>query len=109
DMPKNPAYFSRNLAKFTKAAPQWCRDQHADTIKRLEQAGELFSKTSEENGTPLVFTLPAPAGRTASSGTSRLGIVVSGVSSTYLQELRQRYPERFADVSILKLGVVNPL
>jgi indolepyruvate ferredoxin oxidoreductase, alpha subunit len=109
DMPKAPAHFSRNLAKFTKAAPQWCRDQHADTIKRLEQAGELFRKTSEENGTPLVFTLPAPAEHTAFPETSRLGIFVSGVSYTYLQELRQRYPERFADVSVLKLGVVNPL
>ncbi len=54
---KRPAYFARNLAKFTKASPQWCRDQHADTIKRLVQAGELFTKTSEENGTPLVFTI----------------------------------------------------
>src|SRR6266576_856779 len=26
---KRPAHFERNLAKFTKAAPQWCRDQHA--------------------------------------------------------------------------------
>jgi indolepyruvate ferredoxin oxidoreductase, alpha subunit len=109
DMHKRPAHFSRNLAKFTKAAPQWCRDQHADTIKRLEQAGELFRKTLEDNGTPLVFTIPAPVERTPSSEIKRPGIVVAGVSYAYLQELRQRYPERFEDVSILKLGVVNPL
>ncbi len=109
DIHKRPAHFSRNLAKFTKAAPQWCRDQHADTIKRLEQAGELFRETSEDNGTPLVFTIPAPSERTPSSESKRPGIVVAGVSYAYLEELRQRYPERFADVPILKLGVVNPL
>ncbi len=109
DIHKRPAHFSRNLAKFTKAAPQWCRDQHSDTIKRLEQAGELFTKTSEDNGTPLVFTIPAQVERTPSSESKRTGIVVAGVSYAYLEELRQRYPERFADISILKLGVVNPL
>ncbi len=109
DMHKRPAHFSRNLAKFTKAAPQWCRDQHADTIKRLEQAGELFRKTSEDNVTPLVNTIPTLAERMPSSEIRRPGIVVAGVSYAYLQELRQRYPERFADIPILKLGVVNPL
>jgi len=104
-----PASFERNLAKFTKAAPQWCRDQHTDAIKRLEQAGELFRKASADNGMSLVFTIPASAELTPSLEAKRLGIVVAGVSYTYLQELRQHYPERFADVSILKLGVVNPL
>ncbi len=163
DIHKRPAHFARNLAKFTKAAPQWCRDQHADTIKRLEQAGELFTKASEENGTPLVFTISqgfsktsifpsqpqekeevcgdtphpgkglrplhplksVPMGDTLhpakeqpplgtllhapSSATRRSGIIVAGVSFAYLQELRQRYPERFVDIPLLKLGVVNPL
>ncbi len=106
---KRPAHFARNLAKFTKAAPQWCRDQHADTIKRLEQAGELFTKASEVNGTPLVFTIPDQEERPSSPATKRSGIIVAGVSYTYLQELHQRYPERFADIPILKLGMVNPL
>ena len=35
-----PASFERNLAKFTKAVPQWCREQHTDAIARLEQAGK---------------------------------------------------------------------
>lgn len=109
EMYKRPAQFARNLAKFTKAAPQWCRDQHADTIKRLEQAGELFNKASEENGTPLVFTLPEQEECSPSSESRRSGIIVAGVSYAYLQELRRRYPERFADISLLKLGVVNPL
>ena len=106
---KRPAHFARNLAKFTKAAPQWCRDQHADTIKRLEQAGELFTKASEENGTPLVFTVPEQEECAPSQATRRSGIIVAGVSYTYLQELCQRYPERFVDIPLLKLGVVNPL
>lgn len=104
-----PAGFERNLAKFTKAAPQWCRDQHADAIKRLEQAGELFRKSPADYGIPLVFTIPAPAELTSSPEAKRTGIVVAGASYTYLQELRQCYPERFAGVSILKLGAVNPL
>jgi indolepyruvate ferredoxin oxidoreductase alpha subunit len=140
ELEKRPAHFARNLAKFTKAAPQWCRDQHADTIKRLEQAGELFSKASEVNGTPLVFTIsqgfsnapifpsqphekgagcgdtPHPAKGLPPLGTlldysatKRTGIIVAGVSYAYLQELCQRYPERFVDIPILKLGAVNPL
>ncbi|HEY6287477.1 MAG TPA: indolepyruvate ferredoxin oxidoreductase subunit alpha [Ktedonobacteraceae bacterium] len=157
DIHTRPAQFARNLAKFTKAAPQWCRDQHADTIKRLEQAGELFTTASEENGKPLVFTIPQGFSKTPifptppkekegvcgdtphpakgrpplgtllystfekpgsipeqeeyapSLATRRSGIIVAGVSYAYLQELRQRYPERFVDISLLKLGVVNPL
>jgi indolepyruvate ferredoxin oxidoreductase alpha subunit len=109
DAHKQPAHFSRNLAKFTKAAPQWCRDQHADTIQRLEQAGELFRKTSTENGPPLVYTLPELGKHELSAGTRRCGIVVAGVSYAYLQDLRMQYPERFADIPMLKLGVVNPL
>jgi indolepyruvate ferredoxin oxidoreductase alpha subunit len=109
DTQARPPSFERNLAKFTKAAPQWCREQHADAIKRLEQAGELFRKAPADYGTPLVFTIPAPTECVPLSEAKRPGIVVAGVSYTYLQELRQRYPERFAGVSILKLGIVNPL
>ena len=109
DLYNRPAHFARNLAKFTKAAPQWCRDQHADTIKRLEQAGKLFKKASEDYGTSLVFTIPGQVERTPSSEIKRSGIIVAGVSFAYLQELRQHYPERFVDIPILKLGVVNPL
>lgn len=109
ELEKRPAHFARNLAKFTKAAPQWCRDQHADTIKRLEQAGELFSKASEEYGTPLVFTIPGRVEHSPSPAARRSGIIVAGVSYTYVQELCQRYPERFVNIPLLKLGVVNPL
>jgi indolepyruvate ferredoxin oxidoreductase alpha subunit len=105
----HPAHFSRNLAKFTKAAPQWCREQHADTIRRLELAGERFRKFSKDNSIPMVFTIPAQVEHMPSSQTKRRGIIVAGVSYAYLQELCLRYPERFGDILILKLGVVNPL
>jgi len=106
---ERPASFQRNLAKFTKAAPQWCRDQHSDALKRLEHAGELFGKSQGESGSPLLFSIPAVVEHKQRSESKRLGIIVAGVSFTYLQELRQRYPQRFAGVPVLKLGVVNPL
>lgn len=99
---RRPASFPRDLAKFTKAAPQWCRDQHSDAIKRLELAGELCRHiVSNVN-----YTLPAV--EQAKEG-KRPGIIVAGVSFTYLQELRQRTPQWFADAPVLKLGMVHPL
>src|SRR6266571_199106 len=66
------AGFQRNLAKFTKAVPQWCRDQHADAILRLEQAGELFKGEKDIN---LVFT-PGPSNQVERD--ERRGIIVAG-------------------------------
>jgi indolepyruvate ferredoxin oxidoreductase alpha subunit len=97
------ASFQRNLAKFTKAVPQWCRDQHAEAIVRLEQAGELFEAAKDIN---LVFT---PGDTDQSRGSERCGIIVAGVSHTYLQELRQRFPEDFAEIAIFKVGGIHPL
>ena len=107
---KHPASFPRDLAKFTKAAPQWCRDQHSDAIKRLELAGELCRNMTNdvnyivEQGRPQgsLPHIPTEEGK-------RLGIMVAGVSFSYLQELRQRSPRWFADVPVLKLGMVHPL
>jgi len=105
DTQQQPASFQRNLAKFTKAVPQWCRDQHADAITRLEQAGELFRKTEGINR----VSLPATVQDELYSQTKRLGIVVAGVSYTYLQELQQRSPAYFEEVAIFKIGGVYPL
>ncbi len=133
---KRPASFSRDLAKFTKAAPQWCRDQHSDAIKRLELAGKLCREmTSDVNytvslspgenqvdvGTRFIASAPdqrthkadamnrVPIGANGGDGGVRLGIIVAGVSFSYLQELRLRAPHWFADVPVLKLGMVLPL
>ena len=94
--------FQRNLAKFTKAVPQWCREQHADAITRLEQAGELFGQAAETN---LLFI---PDHHEHRKGNKRLGIVVAGVSYSYLQELQGRSDD-FASIAIFKLGSVHPL
>lgn len=106
EIASRPAFFPRDLAKFTKAAPQWCRDQHTSALQRLDQAGEYCRTMSRQSSETPVFTIPAT--ETAAAG-SRLGIIVSGVSFAYLQELRSRSPRWFADVPVLKLGLVNPL
>ncbi|HEY0756899.1 MAG TPA: thiamine pyrophosphate-dependent enzyme [Ktedonobacteraceae bacterium] len=93
-----PAYFPRNLRKFTKAIPQWCLEQHADALTRLEQAGELCAQFPSINR---VITPEA--------GKRVLGVVVAGVSFTYLEELRRRSPERYGELAVLKLGQVYPL
>lgn len=95
---KRPASFPRDLAKFTKAAPQWCRDQHSDAIKRLEQAGELCREMASD----VNYVVGSESG-------AKLGIIVAGVSFSYLQELRLRAPHWFAGVPVLKLGMVHPL
>ncbi len=101
---KRPASFPRDLAKFTKAAPQWCRDQHADAIKRLELAGELCRAMAND----VNYLLVSEPGERGEEG-KRLGIMVAGVSFSYVQELRQRAPHWFAGVPVLKLGMIHPL
>lgn len=122
---EHPASFPRDLPKFTKAAPQWCRDQHADALKRLEMASELCRSQRETlpGAETAWFTVPAssdsawaaqapppnPATTPARTDGGRLGIIVTGVSFAYLRELRAREPRWFANVPVLKLGLVNPL
>ena len=93
-----PATFPRDVRKFTKATPQWCLEQHADALARLERAGELCAQS------PTINRLITPPG-----GMPRLGVVVAGVSFTYLEELLRRAPERYNEIAILKLGQVYPL
>src|ERR1700736_219663 len=62
EIEKRPASFPRDLAKFTKAAPQWCRDQHSDAIKRLELAGELC-RNVESDVNYIVGSEPTGRGR----------------------------------------------
>ncbi len=93
-----PATFPRDVRKFTKATPQWCLEQHVDALARLERAGDLCAESPLINR-PLLPQDMKP----------RLGVVVAGVSFTYLQELLQRAPERYREVAILKLGQVYPL
>jgi indolepyruvate ferredoxin oxidoreductase, alpha subunit len=90
--------FVRNLAKFTKATQQWCLVQHADAVMRLARAGELC----EEN--QILNSLDLPLTRQW-----RAGVIVAGVSATYLAELRRRNPARYANLAVFKLGQIHPL
>ena len=94
----SPARFERDLAKFTKATPQWCLEQHADALRRLEHAGEVCAQA------PGINRITPAVRRHA-----RLGVIVAGVSATYLEELRRRAPERYVSIAVLKIGQVHPL
>lgn len=92
------ASFPRDVRKFTKATPQWCLEQHADALARLERAGELCAQS------PAVNRVTLPTG-----GKARLGVIVAGVSFTYLEELLRRTPELGGEIAVLKLGQLHPL
>lgn len=96
------AKFQRNPAKFTKATSQWCREQHHDTIKRLERAGELFRTFPEVNKISLPF-------KDQLVTTPRMGLIVAGASYTYVQEVFQRFPSHFTQFALFKLGSIYPL
>lgn len=93
-----PAHFERDLRKFTKATPQWCLQQHAEALARLEHAGELCEQSAHLNRVML-----------PEAGKQGIGVVVAGVSFTYLAELLKRDPERYGGLAILKLGQLYPL
>lgn len=95
---RQPAHFARNLRKFTRATPQWCLEQHADALKRLEHAGELCAQS------PLINRVMTPR-----TGKRALGVIVAGVSSMYLEEVYLRAPERYGEIAVLKLGQIYPL
>ncbi|HET8840141.1 MAG TPA: hypothetical protein VFN35_01680, partial [Ktedonobacteraceae bacterium] len=94
----SPAHFERNVRRFTKATPQWCLEQHAAALERLTRAGEICEEMAGINTSLMSI-----------SGQKRLGVVVAGVSATYVEELRLNDPERYSDLAILKLGQIYPL
>lgn len=94
----NPPHFERDLAKFTKATQQWCLEQHAAALARLERASELCERAENLNR----VVAPPP-------GQGRLGVVVAGVSAMYLEELLAREPERYGALAVLRLGQIYPL
>jgi indolepyruvate ferredoxin oxidoreductase alpha subunit len=99
---KSVAGFLRNPAKFTKATSQWCREQHRDTIKRLEWAGELCRSCPEIN------SISSPL-KDQPIVTPRIGLIAAGVSYTYVQEVFQRFPTYSRQLALFKLGSVYPL
>ena len=63
----------RDIGKFTKAGAAICMAQHRNVIARLAQAGQLIDEMKLNE-----LTLAPEAGR--------VGIIVSGVTSSYLDE-----------------------
>jgi indolepyruvate ferredoxin oxidoreductase alpha subunit len=90
----------RDIAKFTKAGSAICMEQHRDVIARLEKAGEVIGdmglnqlRLTEEKG--------------------GLGIIVSGVTASYLEEGFEIVAARnqvFIKnlVSVLRIVTTNP-
>lgn len=99
--PPGAASFRRDPAKFTKATSQWSREQHKQALARLALAGELFRQLPELNHVswPAQPRVDVP----------KVGIIVAGVSYTYVQEILQRSPAFAAHVALCKLGALNPL
>ena len=62
----------KDIEKFTKAGAKICMDQHADLIARLEKAKELIHQDG-------INQLKLEKG-------AEIGVIISGVSGTYLQE-----------------------
>ena len=81
--------FEFNVAKYSKAGPGACVQQHQDTLNALEQFGML---TDDLN--PLSFN------------GSRIGVVATGVAWNYLQEALRLYHLK---PSTLKIDVAHPL
>jgi len=102
---KTAASFRRNPAKFTKATSQWSREQHSDTLKRLAEAGDWFRTWPDLN----LVTFPQSTTQQPDAIAPKVGIIVAGVSYTYVQEVFQRSPEYITQIAIFKLGLINPL
>jgi indolepyruvate ferredoxin oxidoreductase alpha subunit len=86
---KREPTFDFDIARYAKAGPAACLQQHLDTVASLEKFGEL---TDDLN--PLTLT------------ESRIGIVAAGITWNYLQEVTKAH---LLNPCTLKLGVAHPL
>lgn len=85
---REPA-FDFNIARYAKAGPAACIQQHLDTLASLEKFGQL---TDDLN--PLTLT------------ESRKGVIAAGITWNYMQEVIKTH---HLDPCTLKLGVAHPL
>jgi indolepyruvate ferredoxin oxidoreductase alpha subunit len=79
-----------DLDRYTKASSLSCRRQHAEALKRLYRAGDLFDRLNEFR-----------------QGECRLGIVAAGSVWTYVEECLGNLSGPRPNT--LKVAVVNPL
>ena len=87
--------FKRDVRRYTRASPMWCREQH----RRLNEKLEALSHRVDELE---VNRLHIPDG-----GAER-GVVASGISWSYLRETLDRYG-LWSEIATLKVGTINPL
>lgn len=85
---KRKPSFDFDIARYAKAGPAACVQQHRDTLSSLEKFGAL---TDDLN--PLILT------------ESRVGIIAAGITWNYLQEIIHSFDLK---PCLLKLGVFNP-
>jgi len=81
--------FSFDVAKYAKAGPAACIEQHKGALRALARFGELA-----EDLNPLTLN------------GSRIGVIAAGVCWNYLKEAMEIY---HFEPCTLKLGVANPL
>ena len=86
---KREPSFDFNIARYAKAGPAACVQQHRDTLASLDK----FNKLADDLN-PLTLT------------ESRIGIIAAGITWNYLKEVVQ---SNNLKPCTLKLGVANPL
>ncbi len=97
-VPEREAKLLRDIARFTKAGSAICMAQHRDLIARLEKAAQIIGEMGLNR-----LQLAAGAGG--------LGIVASGVTSSYLEEgfeIAAQFGFEQDAVSVLRVTAVNP-
>jgi len=96
--PERQPILEKDIAKYTKAGSAICMAQHHALIARLEDAGRVIN----EMGLNRLRLSDQPGG---------LGIVSSGIVSSYLEEgfeIAMRYGLVQEDVSVLHVTASNP-
>lgn len=86
------AHLSKDISRFTRASPSWVRQQHRSLIEKVD------SMRGEVEDSPLNVLKV--------SRSAKIGVIASGVSWNYLQDILETYN---FDVSTLLVGFVNPM
>jgi len=96
--PTREAILERDIAKYTKAGAAICTAQHRNVIARLEEAGQIINEMKLNE----LQLSENPGG---------LGVVASGVASSYLEEgfqIAARFGFERDNVSVLRVVATNP-
>ena len=87
------AKMERDIRRFTRASPVWCREQHALLNERVESMRRPLEDSAFNS-------LDIPGG-------ARMGVIVSGNAVNYLKEVKMDHG--LADLAVLRVGTPNPL